>query len=249
MQPVTSATMEQTRSLAKKPRQWAPVFLLCCTALVLGGCAALPAVESLSDDHRVPSAWVAPQSDSARISELSRWWQAQNEPELVTLIDAANAVSPDVSSALARIERAKAQQALARSSLLPELSGAASVNRTDAALSSGIDVQNQAGLQVSWALDLASLRGAQTSAARADLESAQAEWHDARTLVAAEVADLYYASRTCRRQSALYEQDAESHKASVQMVQRSLQVGMASHAELAAARYNAAEAMAVRSSG
>ncbi|KWT74447.1 efflux transporter outer membrane subunit [Comamonas testosteroni] len=214
-------------------------------ALMLGACAIKPALEGLSGDPKVPVRWEAPLPDSDRITDLKVWWQSQSEPDLATLIDAANAVSPNVSSALARIEQAKALQSKALSSLLPELSGTASTARSRASLYSGIYVQNQAGVQVSWALDLASLRGAQSSAARADLESAQALWHDARTLVAAEVADLYYASRTCQRQSALHMKDAASHEQSVKMTQRSLKAGMASEAEMAAARYNAAEAMSL----
>ena len=212
-------------------------------ALVLSGCATKSALEPLSDDPKVPTHWIAPLPDSKRISDLKAWWKSQSEPELTILIDAANAVSPNVSSALARIEQAKALQSKALSSLLPGLSGTASTARSRASLYSGMYVQDQAGVQVSWALDLASLSGAETSAARADLESAQALWHDARTLVAAEVADLYYASRTCQRQSAFLAKDAASHEQSVQMMQRSLNAGMASEGDMAGARYNAAEAM------
>jgi hypothetical protein len=51
-------------------------------------------------------------------------------------------------------------------------------------------------------------RGAKTPVARANLECVQALWNDARKLVAAEAAALYYASRTCRRQHAFSLQSA-----------------------------------------
>ncbi|MBI7310070.1 efflux transporter outer membrane subunit [Pseudomonas aeruginosa] len=216
-----------------------------CVALMLSACASKPVLEDLSSDPRVPMRWEAPLPGSERTTDLRAWWQSQNEPELATLIDAANAVSPNVSSALARIEQAKVLQAKALSSLLPGLSGTVSTARSRASLYRDIYVQDQAGVQVSWALDLASLRGAETSAARASLESAHAQWHDARTLVAAEAADLYYASRICQRQNALHARDTASHEQSVLMMQRSLHAGMASDAEMAAARYNAAEAMSL----
>lgn len=210
--------------------------------LLLGACATKSPLEGLANDPRVPAKWEAPLPDSERMTQLKAWWQSQNEPELMTLIEAANEVSPNVASALARIEQAKALQAKALSSLLPGLSATASTARSRASLYSGVYVQNQAAVQVSWALDLANLRGAPTVAARAELESAQAQWHDARTLVAAEVADLYYASRICQHQRSLHVQDAASHEQSVLMLQRSMHAGMASEAELAGARYNAAEA-------
>lgn len=52
------------------------------------------------------------------------------------------------------------------------------------------------------------VRGAQTPVARANLECVQALWNDARKLVAAEAAALYYASRTCRRQQVFSTQSA-----------------------------------------
>ncbi|AZC18559.1 efflux transporter outer membrane subunit [Pseudomonas sp. CMR5c] len=241
MQSTANSTVNPMR-LFKRPHRLALFFSFISTALLLCSCATKH-VEQLSADPKVPAQWEAPMPDSRRATELKNWWKSQNEPELVTLIEAANEVSPNIASALARIERAKASQVQDLSSLLPELTATMSRNKSYSPLANGAYTQTQTGVQVSWALDLAKLNGSQLSGGRAGLESADAQWHDARILVAAEVADLYYASRICQRQSELYNRDAKSYERSVQMMLRSLQAGMAADGDLAAERYNAAQVM------
>lgn len=212
--------------------------------LFLSGCSTLQPPPLLTENPQVPQQWSAPHADADRSIELQHWWQSQDEPELADLIEAAQNVSPTVATALARIEQSRALQTQAVSALLPSLSATASSTKMHGPLYSGTYSQNQGGLQIGWALDVASLRGVNTASAQAQIESAEAQWHDARILVAAEVADLYYASRTCRRQLVFSEKNAASFGETERLTQLALTAGMASNMALATARTNAADSRA-----
>lgn len=212
--------------------------------LLLGGCSTLQPLPRLIENPQIPQQWGAHHSDNVRSIELQDWWQSQDEPELAELIEAAQNVSPTVATALARIEQSRAQQAQMVSKLLPELSATASSSKMHAPLYSGTYTQNQTGVQIGWVLDMASLSGVNTVSARAQHESAQAQWHDARILIAAEVADLYHASHICRQQLELAQKAAASFGESERLTRLSLQAGMASNMALASARTNAADSRA-----
>ena len=55
-----------------------------------------------------------------------------------------------------------------------------------------------ASLQAAWEIDLFGGNRAASDAAQARLEAAQAQWHDARVSVAAEVASTYTSLRACQ---------------------------------------------------
>ena len=82
-------------------------------AATLAGCAstavsvppALAAPVAVAADT---GAWQAPLPHGGRSAELAGWWRSFDDPLLPGLIDAAQAVSPSLASARARIERARA---------------------------------------------------------------------------------------------------------------------------------------------
>ena len=87
-------------------------------ALLLAGCAAQdPAYRT--PQAPVPTQWQAPLPGAGTTSALphggslaglSQWWQLQNDPLLVELIMAGEAVNPDVSTARSNIEQARASR-------------------------------------------------------------------------------------------------------------------------------------------
>lgn len=208
--------------------------LACLLGLALVGCANLQPARS--PQIAAPATWAAPLPQADRTVELERWWASGSEPELAALIEDAQRVSPSVAAAQARIAQARAQQTQARAALLPQVSAVASGSRTSSPLYSPPLTQAQAGVQMNWELSLASLRGADRIEARAGLESAEARWHDARILVAAEVAGLYYEARSCRAQLALLREDARSRAETERLTLLSLEAGLSSAPTLATAR-------------
>jgi NodT family efflux transporter outer membrane factor (OMF) lipoprotein len=172
---------------------------------------------------------------------LTDWWQAQGDPLLVELITAAQAVSPSVAQSLARIEAARANQALARSALLPNLGAQASASRGVSQPNIALATTTQVGLQAAWELDLVGANRAVSNAALANLEGTQALWHDARVSVAAEVANLYYSLATCTRLLALAQRDTASRSETARLTGINAQAGFLAPSMAALARASAAD--------
>ena len=189
----------------------------------------------------VAPAWQAPLPHQGSVAALTDWWQAQGDPLLVELITAAQAVSPSVAQSLARIEAARANQALARSALLPNLGAQASASRGVSQPNIALATTTQVGLQAAWELDLVGANRAVSNAALANLEGTQALWHDARVSVAAEVANLYYSLATCTRQLALAQRDTTSRGETARLTGINAQAGFLAPSMAALARASAAD--------
>ena len=188
----------------------------------------------------VPSAWQSPLPQGG-VAELSQWWQKQGDPLLLSLIDAAQNANPSVSQALQRISQARATQAQANAALFPGLSAQASAGRgvSQPGIPSATTVQ--AGLMASWELDLVGANRAVSDAASAQIQSTQAQWHDARVSVAAEVANLYFSWLQCRQLHNLARYDAESQQETVRLTDLSASAGFISPSQAGLARAAAAD--------
>ncbi len=221
-----------------------PVFPF---AVPVAAALLLSACSSLMPPAHVPmvaaTAWAAPLPHAGTVASLSQWWQAQGDPLLVELIEAAQGVSPSVAQALARIESARANQATARGALLPRVDAQTSASRganqnlPNAPASTTV----QAGLQASWELDLVGANRAVSRAAQAQVHSSQAQWHDARVLVAAEVASLYYSLATCQKLLAVAQKDAHSRQETARLTAINAKAGFLAPSVAAMARASAAE--------
>jgi NodT family efflux transporter outer membrane factor (OMF) lipoprotein len=94
---------------------------------------------------------------------------------------------------------------------------------------------------VSWELDLFGANRAGVRAAQAMLESSQARWHDARILVAAEIATTYTELRVCEALIDQSEREVQSYEQTTQMVELLAKAGFETHAAADQARANAAQ--------
>jgi multidrug efflux system outer membrane protein len=223
-------------------RRFAALFL----PALLSGCALTPPPSTV--DAPTPAQWAAPLPDDAaalphhaRLSDLSQWWQQQNDPLLIELINAAQTVSPTVASAVSRIAQSRATGVAASAALGPKLDLNASVNRTNTQQPLPLGTTSQIELQPSWEADLFGGNRATSAAARARLQGAQAGWHDARVSVAAEVANRYYDLRTCDKLVIVTRADAASRAETARLSALSAQAGFEAPANAALARASAAE--------
>jgi multidrug efflux system outer membrane protein len=220
--------------------------------LLLTACAlqAPPAAVSAN----APAQWFAPPPGpqpvaglphQGSLSDLSQWWQQQGDPLLVELIAAAQAVSPSVASARSRIEQSRASRVAADAALLPSLEAAASASRGRAqpltAAPVPVATTVKAGLQTAWELDLFGSQRASRDAAQLRHEGAQAQWHDARVLVAAEVANQYQSLRSCEKLLAVARSDAASRGETGRLAALSAEAGFTAPASAALARASAAD--------
>jgi len=211
-------------------------------ALTLGltGCANL--MPPTQVDAQVAPQWQAPLPHQGTVTQLAQWWQQQGDPWLVELIDAAQAVSPSVAQALARVDAARATRAAANASLLPSLDGAYTASRGVTQPNVPLATTQTLGLQAAWELDLVGANRAVSRAADAQVQGVQAQWHDARVSVAAEVASTYYSLGTCTHLLTLTRQSLGSRQETARLAELSAQAGFTTASTAALARASAADA-------
>ncbi|MNR79365.1 Toluene efflux pump outer membrane protein TtgI precursor [compost metagenome] len=175
------------------------------------------------------------------LTDLTTWWEQQNDPLLVELIASAQAVSPTVASAVSRISQSRATSVSAGAALGPKLDATASSQRSNMQAPLPLGTTTQAALQPSWEIDLFGANRATARAAQARLQGAQANWHDARVSVAAEVANRYYSLRTCNKLESVTQEDANSRAETARLSELSAKAGFQAPATAALARASAAE--------
>ena len=173
-----------------------------------------------------PVEWNAPLPHGGRLTDLRDWWTAQDDPILLALIDGAQALSPTVAVALSRVEMARANEATARAALLPGVTAGLSAGRSVSLPATPAATSTALTLQTSWEIDVFGAARVARAAAAGQTQGSQAQWHDARVSVAAEVANTYYALAHCWKTHALAEQDLASRQRSRDISARSLQAGM-----------------------
>lgn len=210
------------------------------STLMLSACSVMmPATQ-------VPSLaapqWQAPLPHQGQVQSLNHWWQRQGDPLLVALIDAAQTQSPSLAQALTRIAQARANQTAANAVLLPQASASTSLSRGVSEYSATPATTAALGLQARWELDLVGANKAVNDAALAQLQGTQAQWHNARVSVAAEVANTYYGLATCQQLLGVAQADADSRLATARLSELSAQAGFTAPGTAALARASAAEA-------
>ena len=220
------------------------VGALLAAALVAGCATTLPPREPPTP--ATPPAWQAgapaPLPHEGRVAELDQWWRQFDDPRLAELIASAQAVSPTLATALARIEQARAATTAAGAVLVPRADAAARVARGRFDLGLPTATRSAAELRAAWELDLFGGNRAALDAAQARLEGAQADWHDARVLVAAEVGTAYVALRACEAQLEQARSDAASRTETARLTTLAADAGFRPLAAAELARASAAQA-------
>jgi outer membrane protein, multidrug efflux system len=216
-------------------------FVPAMALAVLAACSSGPTPRADAAEQALPAQWQAPLPHQGELTQLAAWWQQFNDPLLVPLIDAAQAVSPSVASAASRIEQARAARVAAGAALLPTLDAAASATRGRQDFASGLANTGSVGLQTAWEIDLFGSRRNGRDAAQARLDGAQVGWHDARVAVAAEVATTYVSLRACEGQAEQTRADSSSRNETARLTGLSTQAGFESPANAALARASAAQ--------
>jgi multidrug efflux system outer membrane protein len=239
----------------RTPSRLPALGLLAACALLLAGCATDLSPHSMPAAP-IPTQWQAPLPAAApgttaalphdgSLAGLSRWWGQQNDPLLVELIMAAEAVSPSVSTARSNIEQARASRTASDAAMLPTLDAVASasrgrsapVNRATPPIATTLD----AGLQASWEIDLFGQYAASRDADQQRFDGSQATWHAARVSMAAEVATQYYSLRACEKLLEVARADAASRAETARLADLSTKAGFQAPATAALARASAAE--------
>lgn len=190
-------------SLARPPQglrfRMSVAGLLAATAL--SACATLPTatparVAKAPQSYATAKALAGPSRDWP----ADAWWTAYGDPQLDALMQEALAGSPNLAAALARVRRAAAAAATARSRELPSVSGAAGVQKMKQSYNIGIPAQfvpqgyndyGRATLDFNWELDFWGKNRAAVAAAVSDARAAQADVAEARLMLSTNVAAAY----------------------------------------------------------
>ncbi|MEK8029362.1 efflux transporter outer membrane subunit [Ideonella sp. DXS29W] len=223
-------------------------------ALLAAGCAGpLPAPEPLQTAS--PAQWHSPLPQDTpgqnpqlphqgTQADLARWWQQFDDPLVAELVSAAQAASPTLAAAQSRLAQAQAARTAAGAALLPTLDASASISRGRAEIGGPLATTTLAGAQAAWEIDVFGAGRAGRSAAIARLSGAEAGWHDARVLVAAEAAQSYVALRACEAQWLQTQTDASSRIETARLTTLSAKAGFQPPANEALAQASAAQARA-----
>lgn len=249
-------TKNITKSMTKKNK----LLLLSALCLTLNGCSAM---QKLSQKHnpqntvsntKIADKWQASLPHGGSQANLAQFWQQFDDALLLELIAAAQTESATLASAKARIAQARAKRVQTDAALLPAVDGSASASRSvqqpatsvqgNGVQGGGSSAYNNAkvDVQASWELDIFGVNHATRDANLAQENAAQANWHDARVAVAAELANAYFSQRFCEKQLNILEADAKSRAESLRLTEITVAAGFSAPASAHLARASMADA-------
>ncbi|SMB21109.1 Outer membrane lipoprotein [Sterolibacterium denitrificans] len=220
-----------------------------CCALGLAGCATQLAV---GPDYEAPDAaavlsadrWQAALPHDGTSRALLDWWQSFNDPVLDELLRQAEADSPTLAEAVARIDEARSALTASGASHWPQLgieghamrnNGSADFPLPSPTTTRGVTVDAQ------WEIDLFGRVRRSTEAARARLASSEHGWHAARISLAAEVAGKYVGYRACQLTLRTIAADLGSREETARIVDLAAKGGISAPADAQLAKAGAAD--------
>lgn len=218
--------------------------LVLAAALALAGCIGpRPAVPPTAATVP-PPAWRTQLGPGAPVAP--DWWLAFGDPVLPTLIACALAGNPDLATAAARVEEARAAQRLARANLSPLLT--VGVPTTEGQTVSPFGTPSQALgvqplVQASYDLDLFGRLRAASRAAQAQALASEGARDTVRLAIAAQVATGYITLRGLDQRLAIARETLAARAEALRIARRRAATGYTSNLELrqAEGEYRATE--------
>ncbi len=240
-------------SINIRKRMRAPIAVL--MAATLAGCAVGPGyVKSSATTH---AAWVAPLPHGGKSASLVNWWAQWNDPVLLELIDNAQRENATVAQAAARIAQSRASYRSITSALFPSFTANADDTRSKGgqggqfsaggngqADNNSVQRSGNLSLDAAWELDVVGGARRGREAAQARVDARDADWHEARVSIAAEVAAQYVNLRTCEVLTVGYEIDAKSRAETARLTNLKSTAGFEAPANAQLTNASAAEANA-----
>ena len=220
---------------------WPPLFLV---ALLAACSASLPPIEA---DKLPPTPATYKEGDGrwtvappAEAQPRGEWWKAFGDPALDDLVARANAASPSIQVAAARLKQARAFVRAAEAQRLPEIDASASADR-GRGLVNGVPIQGTrslftAGADLSYEVDLFGRIAQGVDAARLDAQSAEGLLQSARLLVQADVAQTYLALRAIDDERSLVRSTVVAYQETLALTERRYRAGDAAELDVARAR-------------
>ncbi len=168
------------------------VFPLFFLVSLLGGCALTePATRP---ELPSPAAWTAP-TDTEGQAVSATWWQGFSSQRLPALLAQAERDSPDLQSAVERVQQAEIQVNIAGASLFPTLglSVGSGWKRSDATGSQASDAHTSSlGLNLGYELDVWGRLAAGVRSAEASLDASRYDQDTVKLTLQGGVANAYF---------------------------------------------------------
>jgi multidrug efflux system outer membrane protein len=227
-------------------------LLSALTALLLAACATQP--DYRRPDARLPADWanktdVASSQATADDIQREAWWTALGDPAIDTLVKAALADNPTLAEAAARIDQARAILSVERAQRVPRVDAITSSTRERVGINDnagGMIASWQSttaiGPSLSWEIDLWGRVKQSTLAAHRRLQARDADAHDARLSIAAQVANGVLALRACNLLVAIRDADIASREYELAIIRTRVRLGTLPQVDIAAAESNLATA-------
>jgi NodT family efflux transporter outer membrane factor (OMF) lipoprotein len=214
-------------------------FLPAISGLALAACAAGP-------DYVPPLPVAAAQGPlaaaGAPVNDAQtpdQWWRLYNDPVLDGLVADALAANTDIRVAVARLDRAKASLREARSNLLPQTTLSASplygrlpANQRPAGAKRE-DWQVDAGLDVSYEVDLSGRVRREIEAAHGDVSAAAADADAVRVAIVAETTRAYVEAASAAEQIKVAQNIVDLLDRSTNITRKRFEAGRAERLDVA----------------
>ena len=200
------------------------ILFLACS--LLGGCMLGPAYKR--PDIALPAEQANKQ---LRVFTTSNWWRVFEDPVLDALEQQALAYNQDLRAAMARVDEARADVNLARADQMPSLSASVQSGRQGDKSGSGQSI-SQAGVSVSFELDLWGKYRRLSQAARARLLASEAARDTVRLTLTADVANQYFTLRMLDKQLEILQRTLQAREENVRIYTARYKAGYCTEVDL-----------------
>jgi len=210
-------------------------------ALVLAGCASVPAIEPGS----LPAAPAAFKEIDSRFTAAQpaeaqargEWWKPFGDPVLDDLVERAGRANNSVQVAAARLARARALARSVDAERAPQASASAGAVRLAEPLAGGSAATlASAGASVSYEVDLFGRLARASEAATLDAQASEALLQSTRLLVQADVAQAYLTLRALDDERAIVSDTVAAYRGTLDLTERRNRAGDVAELEVARAR-------------
>ena len=217
--------------------------------------ASISGCRSIGPEYEAPTietdaSWAAESDVSFNAVDpklIDTWWVTLDDPVLDDLISRAFASNLDLATAVQTVRQAAAIRGIAAGERFPDLDGTGSYSRERQGQNGFPSLQEPAefdsfalGLEFGWELDVWGRVRRLVESADADLASSVEDLHDARVLLAADVASEYIGLRTAQARLAVARRNIDIQQQSLTLTTTRFENGAAPQLDVAQAETNLA---------
>jgi outer membrane protein, multidrug efflux system len=213
----------------------AAAVLVTLATFFVAGCAT--PVPQVLDARLTPKKFTGPPAPTAPLWPDASWWRGFGDPQLASLVVAAQANNLDLTAAAARVSQAEAQSRIQRAALFPQLTGQAAYSA--GACSGGACLQydevkaSSMNFNASYGIDVWGLARDNWRAAQEQLKSARFARESVALAVTANTANQYFTVLAIRRSLAIAHEDIDAINGILEIIKLRAKAGATSHLDLA----------------